>query len=111
MENMLKQLVRDRKGNPRGYVVAVRSDKWHSDSPEMTVCVKIGWSYTNVNAGDHFNKDKGFQIALNRASVGYTNATIPQNVMNTVNTMIMRSQKYFKTDDISVVGSRYELVD
>ena len=38
-DTTLKQLVRDRKGNPRGMVIAT----------VVNNTVRIGWSYTNTN--------------------------------------------------------------
>lgn len=56
-DTTLKQMVRDRNGQPRGYVVAT----------VINDSVRIGWSYTNTKAGDRFNKTKGFAIALGRS--------------------------------------------
>lgn len=85
MNNKLVNIVRDRKGNPRGYVVAVAND----------IAFNVGWSYVNTKAGDRFNKHLGIQIAENRAVIG-TNKKIPHDVLPVLNRMVARGSKYFK---------------
>ena len=47
MNKEIVNIVRDRKGNPRGYVVATKLENGK---------VGLGWSYVNVKAGDRFDK-------------------------------------------------------
>lgn len=84
--NVLMQFVRDRKGNPRGVVVATVNDQ-----NEVT----LGWSYTNIKAGDRFNKKRGIDIALGRVKTG-TDAQVPHNVQKVSDRMYRRALIYFK---------------
>ena len=45
-DTTLKQLVRDRKGQPRGMVVAT----------VINGSIRFGWSHTNTKSGDRFDK-------------------------------------------------------
>jgi hypothetical protein len=47
-DTTLKQLVRDRNGQPRGYVVAT----------VINDSIRVGWSYTNTKLADRFDKQK-----------------------------------------------------
>jgi hypothetical protein len=60
-DTTLKQLVRDRNGQPRGMVVATVIDG----------TIRFGWSHTNTKAGDRFDKCKALTIALGRAENGW----------------------------------------
>lgn len=86
MNKEIVNIVRDRKGNPRGYVVATKLDNGK---------VGLGWSYVNVKAGDRFNKHLGQTIAANRAVTG-TDKYIPRDVMKVIDRMAVRAVKYFK---------------
>jgi len=73
------------RGERRGVVVAMPVDGK----------VKIGWSFTNLKAGDTFDKERGLQIAVARISVP-TTATIPHDVEPVLKEMKARAKKYFK---------------
>lgn len=86
-DTTLKQLVRDRNGDPRGMVVATVIDN----------TVRLGWSYTNTKAGDRFNKQKAFLIATGRAEKGWgTNVNVPHRVGKVLGEMADRSVRYYK---------------
>lgn len=86
-DTTLKQFVRDRDGQPRGYVVATVIEN----------TIRIGWSYTNLKAGDRFDKSKGFSIALGRAEVGWgNNVRMPHNVVKEYKKMARRAVRYYK---------------
>jgi len=86
MNTKLVNIVRDRKGNPRGYVVASKLNNGK---------VGLGWSYANFKAGDRFNKHLGKLIAENRAITG-TDKFVPRDVMPVIERMANRAVKYFK---------------
>jgi len=86
MNTKLVNIVRDRKGNPRGYVVATKLENGK---------VGLGWSYVNYKAGDRFNKHLGQTIAENRAVTG-TDRIVPRDVMKVVERVANRAVKYFK---------------
>jgi hypothetical protein len=54
-KNIIKQFIRDRRNNPRGYVVAIR----HED--------EVFYGYSLCNPIDRFNKALGLKIATARA--------------------------------------------
>jgi hypothetical protein len=86
-DTTLKQLVRDRKGDPRGMVIATVIDN----------TVRFGWSYTNTKAGDRFNKQKAFVIASGRAESGWgQKVKIPHRVGKVLCEMADRSVRYYK---------------
>ena len=86
-DTTLKQLVRDRKGDPRGMVIAT----------VINNTVRFGWSYTNTKAGDRFNKQKAFLIATGRAEKGWgTNVNVPHRVGKVLGEMADRSVRYYK---------------
>lgn len=86
-DTTLKQLVRDRKGDPRGMVIATVIDN----------TIRFGWSYTNTKAGDRFNKPKAFMIASGRAESGWGNKVkIPHRVEKVLCQMADRSVRYYK---------------
>ena len=86
-DTTLKQLVRDRKGDPRGMVIAT----------VVNNTVRIGWSYTNTKAGDRFNKQKAFVIASGRAESGWgQKVKIPHRVGKVLCEMADRSVRYYK---------------
>jgi hypothetical protein len=86
-DTTLKQLVRDRNGDPRGMVIAT----------VINNTVRFGWSYTNTKAGDRFNKQKAFLIATGRAEKGWgTNVNVPHRVGKVLGQMADRSVRYYK---------------
>jgi len=86
-DNSLFQFVRDRKGQPRGVVVATVVNNE----------IRYGWSYTNTKAGDRFNKQRGIHIALGRIDNGWGhNVVIPYNVTKVLNRMANRAEAYYK---------------
>jgi hypothetical protein len=86
-DTTLKQLVRDRNGDPRGMVIATVIDN----------TIRFGWSYTNTRAGDRFNKQKAFVIATGRAEKGWgTNVNVPHRVGKVLGQMADRSVRYYK---------------
>ena len=94
-DTTLKQLVRDRNGQPRGYVVAT----------VINDSVRVGWSYTNTKAGDRFDKCKGFAIALGRAENGWgKNVRVPHNVSKSLDSIAKRSIRYYKNVEFAWVA-------
>ena len=90
---MLTQFVRDRKGQPRGMVIATVIDNE----------IRFGWSYTNTKAGDRFNKTRAIQIALGRAEVGMgMTVKIPHAVNKVYARMTPRAFSYFKDTKTTV---------
>jgi len=86
-DNSLIQFVRDRKGQPRGLVVATIIDDE----------IRLGWSYTNTKAGDRFNKNRAFQIALGRAETGQGNNVVtPHSVRRVMDRIAVRAERYYK---------------
>lgn len=87
-DTTLKQLVRDRKGQPRGMVIATIVDNR----------IALGWSFTNTKAGDRFNKQKAFLIATGRVDNGWGDkVTVPHLVRKSLNHMAVRATRYFKS--------------
>jgi hypothetical protein len=94
-DTTLKQLVRDRNGQPRGYVVTT----------VINDTVRIGWSYTNTKAGDRFDKCKGFAIALGRAENGWgKNVRVPHNVSKSLTSIAKRAGRYYKNVELAWVA-------
>lgn len=86
-DNSLVQFVRDRKGQPRGLVVATVIDNE----------IRLGWSYTNTKAGDRFNKQRAFQIALGRAETGQSERVMtPHSVIKVMNQVAVRAERYYR---------------
>ena len=86
-DTTLKQLVRDRNGQPRGYVVAT----------VINDSIRVGWSYTNTKAGDRFNKKKAIIIATGRAEKGWgQKVKTPHQVIKSLNQIVERSIRYYK---------------
>lgn len=95
---MIVQYIHDPKKNKlRGVLVA---EKTTTDNFPI-----ISWSYTNVKAGDRFDKARGLQIAANRFETK-TNAVIPHHVKKVCNNFKKRVAKYYKVDinSINIVG-------
>jgi hypothetical protein len=94
-DTTLKQLVRDRNGQPRGYVVAT----------VINDSIRVGWSYTNTKLGDRFDKQKGFVIALGRAENGWgKNIRVPHNVDKSLRCIAKRSARYYKNIQLAWVA-------
>jgi len=94
---MIVQYIHDPKKNKlRGVLIA---DKSTTDYPI------ISWSYTNVKAGDRFDKLRGYNIAVSRFATK-TNAVIPHHVKKVCNNFKKRVAKYYKVDinSINIVG-------
>jgi len=90
----LKQLVRDRKGQPRGMVVATVIDG----------TIRLGWSHTNTKAGDRFDKRKAFTIALGRAENGWgPNTHVPVSTTKVLDKMTNRAVRYYKNVPVTLV--------
>jgi hypothetical protein len=94
-DTTLKQLVRDRKGQPRGMVVAT----------VIEGTIRLGWSHTNTKAGDRFDKRKAFTIALGRAENGWgKNVRVPHNVSKSLDNIVKRAVRYYKNVQFSWVA-------
>ena len=92
-DTTLKQLVRDRNGQPRGMVVATVIDG----------SIRFGWSHTNTKAGDRFDKRKAFTIALGRAENGWgPNKTVPVSTTKVLNKMLDRAMRYYKNVPVTL---------
>lgn len=92
-DTTLKQLVRDRNGQPRGMVVATVIDG----------TIRLGWSHTNTKAGDRFDKRKAFIIALGRAENGWgPNKTVPVSTTKVLNKMVDRAVRYYKNVPVTL---------
>lgn len=99
-DNSLVQFVRDRKGQPRGLVVATVIDNE----------IRIGWSFTNTKAGDRFDKTLAYKIALGRAETGQRGSVVtPHSVSKVVDSIMDRAVRYYKGTPVSsVVNSNFE---
>ncbi len=92
-DTTLKQLVRDRNGQPRGMVVATVIDG----------TIRLGWSHTNTKAGDRFDKRKAFTIALGRAENGWgPNKKVPVSTTKVLNKMVDRAVRYYKNVPVTL---------
>lgn len=92
-DTTLKQLVRDRDGQPRGMVVATVIDG----------TVRLGWSHTNTKAGDRFDKRKALTIALGRAENGWGPTTVvPVSTRKVLNKMAERAVRYYKNVPVTL---------
>jgi hypothetical protein len=86
-DTSLTQFVRDRKGQPRGLVIATVIDN--------QIC--YGWSYTNTKAGDRFDKAKARTIAFGRAENGWGDSVlVPHSVNKVLCRMVDRAEGYYK---------------
>lgn len=86
MTNNLIQYIRNRSGAPIGVVVATKL----SDST-----VGVGWSKLHVSAGDTWDRERGIQIAIERATCG-TNKVVPHAIVPVIESMQKRAKAYFK---------------
>ena len=92
-DTTLKQLVRDRNGQPRGMVVATVIDD----------TIRLGWSHTNTKAGDRFDKCKALTIALGRAENGWGPSTkVPVSTTKVLNKMLDRAVRYYKNVPVTL---------
>lgn len=84
-----------RKKNRPGYaglVVAVKD----GDS------VRVGWSLCKTKL-DSFDRQKAYDLALARVnSPGRKNRVVPQSLKDTVDQVMDRAKKYFKTENVTV---------
>lgn len=95
-EKTLMTFVRSRNNQPRGVIVA--------GFDEVSGCVRMGWSYTNLKAGDRFNKKLGVKIAADRIYSEPRNKKIPHEVMRRAGYFAENCRRFFKTDNILVAG-------
>lgn len=101
-DKTLVQFVRDRKGQPRGMVVATVIDNQ----------IRIGWSYTNTKLGDRFNKSRALQIALGRVENGQSsNVKTPHSVSKVIAKMKNRATVFFKNVNHIEDNQSYDYVD
>ena len=97
---MILQYVRDKKGGRRGVVVADLAQ----DTTTNTKLVKVGWSFTNLKAGDKFDKTIGRQIALGRCHAKKNVKTsIPYDVIPVVTKVMERAQRAKEFNGLHVV--------
>jgi hypothetical protein len=94
---ILKQYVRDKKGNPKGLVLAVISD-----NPDAKV-VRLGWSLCSKR--DRFDKGIAENIAVGRAYEG-TAALIPHAVEREFSYFHKRLSRFLKNEDYHVLVVR-----
>lgn len=87
-KNIIRQFIRDRKNNPRGFVVAVRNEN------------EVFYGYSLCNPIDRFNKALGIKIAIARALSGEYFLPICVNTQNDIESnfkkLESRALKYFK---------------
>lgn len=84
-ENTLIKYVRDKKGLPKGIIVAVKRD---DDT------VSVHWSYCRKS--DTFNKKRGLEIAINRALLGSRSAIIPRDILKEMKSFNERVERYYR---------------
>jgi hypothetical protein len=87
--NTLISYSRNRKGDPRGVLVAIKSGT-HGD-------FNIG--YAQCRKGDKFSKKMGLKIALGRAEFDTSFSSlnhIPHNLRKMLPSFIQRCEKYYK---------------
>lgn len=77
--------VRDRKGKPRGVIVATKVEETR---------YSIGWSL--CNPADSFNKRMGLQIAIGRATALADLMEMPPSLHSHLGDMVKRANRYFK---------------
>lgn len=58
--------------------------------------VKFGWSFTNLKAGDKFDKETGLQIAVARATKPCKIKQVPYDALKAICRLEERSRRYFK---------------
>lgn len=90
---MIAEYIRDKNGNKRGLVVALKRDDGH---------IGIGWSLCNKK--DEFDRDRAWFIAVGRANKGSEreNGYLPAGSANAVQDMVTRAFMYFHVNDVIV---------
>jgi len=96
---MFIQFVRDPKTNQRRGIVAGVED--HDRKT-----VHIGWSYTNIDAGDSFNRDFGLRVAIGRANKLKTVARAPDVVKPIIERVKLRINKALPEYSIEEVETK-----
>ena len=93
MQNTIVKYVRKSASNrtPIGTLMATK---------DANGDVRVGWSFCNRR--DHFNRVEGRRIAEQRI-LGRVKGSVPHAVRRDLDDFIDRSQRHFKTQDISVV--------
>lgn len=90
--NVIMRRVFDKRHNLRGYLAAIREGN----------TVNIGWSFCCKK--DHFSKDRGLQIAMNRAINGTgNNVEIPRDVVNVLPEFYNQVARRFNDSNIELV--------
>ena len=84
-ENIIYQRTRDRRGNPKGVLVAKKLKNG---------TVGISYSLTNTKAGDKFSLAEGLAIATARAIHG-SPTEIPNSIHNAYSDFTNRASRYF----------------
>ena len=82
------KFVRDRKGNPRGVILALPI--WSVNKFQIS----FGWSYTNTKV-DRFDKVKGIEIAKGRAAIA-SRVRMPHDVGMAMVDFMKRAERYYK---------------
>ena len=91
MNNTIFKRIRNRKGNPRGILIA---------KPIDSITVGIGWSLCSNK--DTFDLAMGKQIAEGRTTAFNSN-TVPHSIQNDFNIFAKRCNLYFKGQ--TVIGT------
>lgn len=87
MNTKIYTFVRDPRTNQlRGCVMAKKLEDG---------TVGLGWSYTNLKAGDRFNKERAVLIAEARCNQHGTKAQTPYDVKPVLEKITHRAVKYF----------------
>lgn len=94
-DKTLVQYVKNRQGQRVGAVVAKRFD-------DMVV---VGWSFTNIKAGDVFDKAKALLIATGRCERNST-STIPRVMEPVIQNIVNRSDRYFRGAKVITVAGQ-----
>lgn len=63
--------------------------------------VRIGWSLCNHSAGDKFNKQFGYNIAVNRAITG-SKTPIAKSLIGQAEKFVKRVSSYYKDKEVDV---------
>lgn len=85
---VIHQYIMDKVGGRRqkvGIMVGMLDDKGR---------VKIGWSRTNINAGDKFDKQRGMNMSIARSNAK-TNVKAPMSIKGHLEMFAKRCNKYF----------------
>lgn len=88
MNTRIVEYIRDKKRRKIGVVVAIKHDNK----------IRIGWSKVKRTAGDVFDKDRGIDIAVNRA-IKNSQSPYPFTIFDDIVHLVGRAAKYFKKDD------------